>query len=107
MDWIKPILSGLSAILLSLLLPTIGAIPMVIKAIGQEHATGFALNVRGFSERTSSPRFWIFAVLFFVLFFAASRIGNKVLMVLLFCVPAILVATFGLVLLSLFVFVFV
>jgi hypothetical protein len=107
MDWTKSILSAVSAVLLSLFLPTLWAIPAVIKATRKGHATGFGLVFGGFSESLSSPRFWIFAVLFLVLFLAASRIGNRTLMLMLFWVPAILVATLGLTFLSLVAFVLI
>jgi hypothetical protein len=107
MDWTKSILSAVSAVLLSLFLPTLLIIPRVIKSIREGHATGFGLLFGGFSESLSSPRFWIFAVLFLILFLAASRIGNRALMLLLFWVPAILVATLGLMSLSLVAFVFI
>jgi len=44
---------------------------------------------------------------FLILFLAASRIENKALTLLLFWVPAILVATLGLMFLSLVAFVFI
>ena len=87
-------------------LPTLRAIPMLIREVNEEHASGFAVNVGGLVERASSLAFWVFAVLFFALLFAASQIGHKVLRLFLFWTPVLSVATLGLGVSGLFAFVF-
>src|SRR5713101_3849813 len=104
MHWTKVVLSALAAILLSLFLPTLRAIPMLIRGLNEGHASGFGLNVGGLFERVSSPAFWVFAVLFFALLFAASQIGHKLLRLFLFWTPVLSVATLGLAISGLFAY---
>ena len=113
MNWTKGILSGFAAVSLSLLLPTLGSllIPTLaaipgLKTVNEEHATGIGLVLGGFLENFSSPRFWIVAVLLFLLFLATGRLGNKVLRLLLFWLPVTLGSTLGLMIPALFAFVF-
>ena len=106
MQWTKEVLSALAAILLSLLLPTLRAIPMIIKGIDDGRGTGFAVNLGGLFERLHSPAFWILVVLFFALFLAASRIGDRFLRLFLFWTPTLSIAVVGLVISGLFTFVF-
>jgi hypothetical protein len=98
MSYVKAILSGLTAIILAEFIPGLWS---ALADIRREKATGLAVVTRGLMESFLSPRFWIFAVLFFALFFAASRLGNKPLRILLFWIPtltvtALSVATVGL-----------
>lgn len=51
-----------------------------------------------------SPLFWILAVSSFVLFLTASRLGNKVLRVLLFWIPTLFVSALGFGLVALFTY---
>ena len=106
MQWTKVVLSALAATLLSLLLPTLRAVPMIIRGINEGRASGFGLNVGGLFERLHSPAFWVLAVLFFALFFAASRLGHGVRRLFLFWTPALSVAMLGLVICGLFAYVF-
>jgi len=106
MQWTKVVLSALAATLLSLLLPSLRGVPMIIRGIDQGRVSGFGLNVGGLFERLRSPAFWVLAVLFFALFFAASRLGHSVLRLFLFWTPALSVAMLGRVICGLFAYVF-
>jgi len=100
MNYVKVILSGLAAIFLAW--AVILWQPM-FRGISEQKATGsgFIVGV------TASPVFWIPAVLFFVLFLAASRIGNKVLKTFLFWIPTLLLSTLGVAIFALFTYMFI
>jgi len=104
MDYVKGILSGLAAIFLAEFLP--GSLE-TFRGMSQEKATGLAAFVGGLEESVFSPLFWALAVLFFVLFFAASRLGHKILRVFLFWIPSLMVSAFGLAIVALFTYVFI
>jgi len=106
MQWTKVVLSALAATLLSLLVPSLRGVPMIIRGIDEGRVSGFGLNVGGLFERLRSPAFWVLAVLFFALFFAASRLGHSVLRLFLFWTPALSVAMLGRVICGLFAYVF-
>ena len=91
MNYFKGILRGLSALFLAEWVPCVSS---VFKEISQERATGLAAVSGGLVETALSPLFWIFAVLFFALFFAAGRLRSRALRILLFWIPAV---TFSLV----------
>jgi hypothetical protein len=74
------------------------------RGISNSKATGLAGVVGGSLESVFSPLFWILAVLFFALFFAASRFSSKPLRVLLFWTPVTAVSILGLGIFSLFTF---
>jgi hypothetical protein len=57
-------------------------------------------------ESFLSPRFWIFAVLLFGLFFAASR-GSTILRALFFWIPAVVVSALGFAVLALYNYLFI
>lgn len=61
--------------------------------MNSERATGLAAVAGGFVESIFSPLFWILAVLFFMVFFRASRLGNKPLRILFFWVPTVALST--------------
>jgi hypothetical protein len=54
-----------------------------------------------------SPLFWILAVLFFALLFAASRFKNKLLRVFLFWIPTLTVSVFCVAIGALFTYLFI
>jgi hypothetical protein len=89
MDYVKGILSGLAALILAVCVPFPWS---PFKGISQEKATGLAAIAGGLAESAFSPLFWIVAGLFFGLFFAASRLSNKVLRVFLFWIPTLAVS---------------
>ena len=91
MNYIKGILSGLAAIILAECVPS----PWwVFRGMSQEKATGLAVLIGGLVESLFSPLFWIVALLFFALFFAASRLKNNLLRAFLFWIPALTVSVF-------------
>jgi hypothetical protein len=94
MYWTKVVVSAVAGALLSLLLPTLWAIPIMIRTT-KEQASGIGFDVVGLFERVHSPWFWILAALFFASLFAASQLGNKVLRLFLFWIPSVLLTTLG------------
>ena len=98
MAFVKIALSGLSAIFVACLGPEL---LFTLKSISTQEATGAAFVRIGLPTTLFAPRFWILAISFFVLFFAASRLGNKTLRVIFFWTPTILISTLGLSLFSL------
>ena len=69
--------------------------------INNHKATGMTALVAMFYGNLFSPRSWLFAGVFFALFFAASRMASKPLRILLFWTPAttasiLLIGIFGL-----------
>jgi hypothetical protein len=73
MNYVKGILSGLAAMFLA---QCVGPWSM-FKGISEQKATGLGAVAGGLR----SPLFWTLALLFFALFLAASRLGNKILRV--------------------------
>jgi hypothetical protein len=53
------------------------ALVFVVRNLNPSKATGLAAVAGGLLESLFSPLFWILAVLFFALFFAASRLESK------------------------------
>ena len=101
MNYVKGILSGLTAIILAECVPGSWS---VFRGISQEKATGLALLAGGLAESVFSPLFWILAVLFFALFLAASRLRNKLLRVFLFWIPTLTVSVFCIAIVALFTY---
>jgi len=100
MDYVKGILSGLAAIFIAEFVffwPTLRA----------TKATGLAAVVGLLVGSILSPRFWIIGLLLFGLFFAASRLGNKVLRVFLFWIPTLTVSCFTIAVVALIAYVLV
>jgi len=97
-DYVKGVLSGLTAIILA------GSWSM-FQGISKEKATGLAAVAGGIAESALSPLFWILAALFFALFFAASRLGNKFLRVLLFWIPTLTVSALSMAIVALVIYV--
>jgi hypothetical protein len=104
MGYFKGILSGLAAIILAELVP--GSWSM-LRGISATKATGLAAVAGGLAESVFSPLFWILAVTFFALFFAASRLGSKVLRVFLFWIPTLTVSSFTIAVVALFAYLLV
>ena len=99
--YVKGVLSGLAAIFIASLGP---GLLNALKGISEQTATGFGAIAVGFSGAIVTPLFWILAVSSFALFFAASRLGSKVLRVLLFWIPTCLVSAIGFSLFALFTY---
>src|ERR1022692_4451382 len=103
MNYVKGILSGLAAIFLA---EFVGPWSM-FKGISEQKATGLGAVAGGLMWSAFSPLFWTLALLFFALFFAASRLGNKILRVLLFWIPTVTVSVLGVAIAALFTYVFI
>ena len=86
MNYVKAILSGLTAIFLAETLP---GLLSAFRGLNQEKATGLAVVAGGLAESFFSPLFWILAALFFTMFFFASRVANGLLRILFFWIPAV------------------
>jgi hypothetical protein len=104
MDYVKGILSGLAAIILAECVPGPWS---AFRGISQERATGLAAIAGGLAESAFLPLFWILAALFFALFFAASRLSNKVLRVFLFWIPTLTVSVLCIAIVALITYLFV
>jgi hypothetical protein len=88
MDYVKGILSGVVAMILAEVVPGVW---WALTGISNNKATGVAVVWAGLIESLFSFQFWILAILFFALFFAASRLGSKPLRVVLFWIPSLTV----------------
>ena len=98
MDYIKGILSGLTAIFIAefvLFWPTLKT----------EKATGLGVLKGLLAGSVFSPRFWIVGVLLFGMFFAASR-GSTVLRVLFFWIPTLTVSALGFSIVAMYAYLF-
>jgi len=104
MNYVKGILSGLAAIFLAEFVPSPWSI---FKGISEQKATGLGAVAGGIMGSAFSPLFWTLALLFFALFFAASRLGNKILRILLFWIPAVTVSVLGVAITVLLTYVFI
>ena len=104
MDYVKGILSALAAIFLAESIPGRWSI---FRGIGEQKATGLGALAGGLASSAFSPLFWALAILFFSLFFVASRLGSKVLRIVLFWIPTLTVSVLGTVLVALFTYVFI
>jgi hypothetical protein len=98
--YVKGVLSGVAAIFVALLGP---GLLQALKSISGQQATGLGA-IAGFWNPLFSPLFWILAILFFVLFLTASRLGSKVLRVVLFWIPTLFVSALGFGLVALFTY---
>lgn len=97
MNYVKVILSGVAAISLAAFLPG-GWIYIALNGysgITERKATGLGAVAGGITASLFSPLFWILAILFFALFFAASRLGSKFLRGILFWTPTLIISTLG------------
>jgi hypothetical protein len=86
--FVRVVLSGVAAIFVALVGPG-----WVI--LSQQQATSLGAVAGWFSVTILSPFFWILAVLFFALFFAASRLSNKPLRIILFWIPVSVISAAG------------
>ena len=93
MGYVRALLSGIVALLLAILGP-----PLFLSIQHGAKATGLA------AFRVFSPSVAIAAIVFFTLFFAASRLHSKWLRLLLFWTPATVVSMLGIGFCALIVF---
>jgi len=98
MDYVKGILSGLVAIIIAELVPGSWSL---VRGMSGSKATGLAAVAGGLVESILSPLFWILALALFALFFAASRLENKLLRIFLFWIPTLTVSSFSLAIVAL------
>ena len=90
--YVKFLLSGFTAVLVSLFVP--GIVP-AFRAISSEKATGIGVLWAGLLEAAFSLRFWALASVLFLLFIAASRLKIKALRIVAFWIPVLLVSAVG------------
>ena len=88
MAYLRVVLSGVAALFVALLVP-------LFLLIGSTKTTGFGAITATFLGSIVSPWCWLIAVVSFALFFMASRIGSKVLRILLFWTPTLAISTLG------------
>jgi hypothetical protein len=69
-------------------------------------ATGAAAVAVGALESLTSPLFWLIAISFFALFFAAGRLRNDTIRIFLFWIPVTLIGVFGVTLTALYLYLF-
>jgi hypothetical protein len=91
MDYFKATLSGLTALILAVCVP----VWPVFRGISNAKATGIAAVAGGLAETATSPLFWLLAIVLFALFFLTSRLGSKLLRIILFWIPTVTVSTLG------------
>jgi hypothetical protein len=103
MVYVKIMLSGLTAMLIAECVSSWST----FRWIGEQKATGLGAISGGLAESFFSPLFWIVALLLFALFFAASRLGNKILRVSLFWIPTLMVSAFSVAIVALLTYVVV
>ena len=92
MTTLRAVLSPVAAILAALFGASLVG---PLSVLSTSKATGLAALAGGMLESLFSPWFWILAVLFFALFFAASRLTSRPLRILLFWTPATIISMFG------------
>lgn len=93
MAYLRALLGGVAALLLAILGP-----PLFFSLQHNAKATGLVVF------RAFSPLCAILAIVFFTLFFAASRLQSKSLRLLLFWTPVTVISTLGFGFLALFVY---
>jgi hypothetical protein len=101
---LRAVLSAVAAIFAALFGP---ALFFALLDLSPSKATGLAAVAGGLAESLFSPLFWILAVAFFALFFAASRLTSKPLRILLFWIPVTAVSMLGVGVFSLFAYVWI
>ena len=104
MTTLRGVLSAVAAIFVALLGP---GLVFALRGINNSKATGLAVVAAGFLESLFSPLFWILAVSFFALFFAASRLSSKPMRILLFWTPVTAISILGLGIFSLYIFAWI
>ncbi len=103
MNYVRIILSAIAALLLAEFVPGPWS---AFKGMNTEKATGLAAIAGGFVESMLSPLLWLLAILFFAMFFYASRLGSKALRILLFWTPTLLLSSVGILFAVFIVFAF-
>ena len=78
----------------------------MFKGISEQRATGLGGVAGGVMQNALSPLFWTLALLIFALLFAASRLGNKILRVILFWIPTLTISVLVMAIAALDAYVF-
>jgi hypothetical protein len=99
MAYVRLALSGLAAALLAALGPWF---LFALKGMSEQRAIGVGAIAGGFFVRVFSPWFWVLALSLFMLFYAASRLANRTLRIVLFWTPTVVLSTLGVAVISLF-----
>ena len=86
MNYVKGILSGLTAITIAEFVPGPWS---PFRFLGNQRATGLAAVMGELLESFFSPLFWVLVIALFAIFFAASRLNNKPLRVVFFWIPTL------------------
>src|ERR1700740_948860 len=101
-DYLKSILSVFTAIVLAEFVPSFS---QAFRSLDEHKATGLAVVGSGFMESLFSPRFWLLVILFFAVFFATGRMGNRLPRILLCVIPTLAISALGFAILSLYIYV--
>jgi len=96
MNYLRGALSGVAAVTLVLLGP-----PVFAAFRYREKATGFAV----LTEALLSPVFWLSVLILFGVFWMAGRLSNRLLRVLLFWIPTVLISAIGCIVLTFILYV--
>jgi hypothetical protein len=99
MAYFKGVLATLASLFLALLVPQL---LWLIRVGGLEKGTGAAAFEGILLESVLSPWFWIPAIVFSLLFYAAGRSQNQGIRLAFFWIPVIVVSAGGFVLWALF-----
>ena len=102
MAYVSVALSGGAAIFIALLVPLLW---LSMGPMGKNKAVGLGAVTAIFRGSIVSPWCWLIVVVFFALFFIASRLNSTVLRVLLFWTPTLAILTLGLVSFALLTYV--
>lgn len=100
----RGIVSALAGIFVALFAP---GLIFSIRNVSTSKATGLSATAGGLTGILFTPLFWVFAILFFFLFLAASRLGSRVLRAFLLWVPATAISTLGVAIFALMVFAWI
>jgi len=104
MTTVRGVLSAVAAVFISLLGP---GVVFALRGMNNSKATGLAAVAGEALESLFSPLFWILAISFFAMFFAASRLSSKPLRILLFWIPVTAISMLGLSIFSFFTFAWI
>jgi len=74
------------------------------REISNERQTGLGAVAGVLPDSLLSPIFWLIVAAFFALFFVAGRIVNRLLRILVFWIPALVITTAGFSLIFLFAY---
>jgi hypothetical protein len=100
--YLKGALSGFAAIFVALFVA--GGF---LRSMGEQKATGLGAAAGGLTEAFLSPLFWILAISFYALLFAAGRLTSKALRILLFWAPTLVICMLGFGLFALYAYALV